>query len=103
MLGDGRLRGRLTVLGFNVIGLGAQSHRIRRPGRNAMLVHLRQWLRLTASTSMFALLPWVDGLVLRSPCSNLTRRGRTTAVVLARCSSRAHGTSLLTQRKLNSP
>lgn len=64
MLGDGRLRGRLTVLGVDVIGLGAQSHRIRRPGRNAMLVHLRQWLRLTASVSMFALMPWVDGLVV---------------------------------------
>lgn len=70
MLGGERLRGRLTVLGFDVIGLGARSHRIRRPGRKAMLVHLRQWLRLTASTSMFAFMACADGLVVSVLAAN---------------------------------
>lgn len=63
MLGDEWLRSRSTVLGFDVIGLGARSHRIRRPGRKGMLVHLRKWLRLKARTSMFAFMACADSLV----------------------------------------
>lgn len=93
MLGEERLRRRWTVLSFGVIGLGARSHRIRRPGRKAMLVHLRQWLRLKARTSMFAFMTWADSLVVSVLAADRRVVGGSPDCRLARGSSRAHGIS----------
>lgn len=93
MLGEERLRSRWTVLSFGVIELGARSHRIRRPGRKAMLVHLRQWrLRLKAGTSMFAFMAWADSLVASVLAADRRVVGGSLDSRLARGSSRAHGT-----------